>query len=222
MTEFTIREIGLTDLEQVASIHIASFHDRALSQLGKGAVQRYYHWLLTGFPKRFPLCAVSPDQQLAGYCFAGVYAGSFSGFLEHNRWYLLSRMVMRPWLLFNPLVRMQAGLALKTLWKLFKKRMPNRKEIPIEHKVKPNESINQDLGVLSIAVHPSFQRQGVGALLMRAIEKKAVESGYSQMHLSVHPDNLPAVNFYQRLGWQKSTSDGEWDGKMFKRLTHGD
>ena len=72
MTDFSLRMITPADIDQVADIHLASFHDGALSQLGKDVVQRYYHWLLTGFTEIIPLCAISPSHQLAGFCFAGL------------------------------------------------------------------------------------------------------------------------------------------------------
>jgi ribosomal protein S18 acetylase RimI-like enzyme len=38
---------------------------------------------------------------------------------------------------------------------------------------------------------------------MQAVEREAQNQGYSQMHLSVHPTNLTATNFYLNNGWKK-------------------
>lgn len=99
MSDFTIREILYEDLDEVTRIHIASFSDRALSQLGKGAVNRYYQWLFTAFPQSYPICAEVNGKTLAGFCFVGVYSGSFSGFLRKHKWYLVGHILSHPWLI---------------------------------------------------------------------------------------------------------------------------
>ena len=216
MVDFLIRSITKEDLDNVARIHRASFNDRALAQLGSGAIRRYYHWLLTGFSEIYPICAETVNGQISGFCFSGVYAGSFSGFLRKNKWYLAINIILKPWLLLNPLIREQVKLALKTIKRLlrYQKRSKGGKNIEQPIKIKKGSSF----GILSIAVDPAFQRLGVGVLIMHEVEKWASENDYAQLHLSVHPDNLPAVRFYENLGWEKSVCDEQWDGKMAKRL----
>jgi ribosomal protein S18 acetylase RimI-like enzyme len=53
---------------------------------------------------------------------------------------------------------------------------------------------------------------------MCEVEKFANSKGYSRLHLSVHPENLPAVKFYEKLGWERSSPIGDWDGKMHKTI----
>ena len=218
MSELTIRKIEIRDLDKIADVHKASFDDRALSQLGKTAIKRYYDWLLMGFPDNYPICATSEDDQIAGFCFAGDYSGSFTGFLKRHRCFLISRVLLRPWLIFNPLIRKQSNLALRTLLRLL--RTKNKTRALSSHpkdQVKQARSF-QSYGILAIAVNPNYQRQGVGQALMDAAETKAIADGYQHMHLSVHPDNFPAVRFYQKLGWQKKPPDENWSGKMTKNL----
>lgn len=88
MPDFSIRELRYEDIEDVSRIHIASFSDRALSQLGIGAVKRYYEFLFTNFQQSIPICVETKGNILVGFCFAGVYSGSFSGFLRKHKWYL--------------------------------------------------------------------------------------------------------------------------------------
>ena len=214
--EFNIRKIEVQDLDGVVSIHRASFDDRALTQLGAGAVRRYYHWLLTGFVEVHPICAVSAEGELAGFCFSGVYAGSFSGFLRKNKWYLAGNMLLKPWLLFNPLIREQAKSALSTLKRLVK----HRKGINVGRQKEGSKKIKKgsSFGILSIAVDPAFQRCGVGAILENEVERYALEQGYEQIGLTVLPENTPAVKFYEKMGWEKTLTEDSWEGKMVKRL----
>jgi len=216
MSEFMIREITTDDLNEIAAIHKASFDDRALSQLGISAIKRYYLWLLTGFPENYPICGVSEDGQIAGFCFTGSYSGSFSGFLIHNRGFLIAKILMRPWLIFNPIIREQSALAIKTLRSQIKIKNKNSQSPPKTDQKK--QKTQKNFGILAIAVNPKFQRQGVGKYLMDAAEARAIEDGYTKMHLSVHPSNKSAIRFYENLGWQKMLSQGTWDGKMFKNL----
>lgn len=218
MSEFFIRVIQKEDLDAIAHIHKASFHDRALSQLGFGAIKRYYKWLLTGFSEIYPLCAVNLQGKLAGYCFAGQYAGSFSGFLSANKWYLVGTVFLQPWLIFNPIVLDQIKVSVRTLKKMIIRQMKHKNKLGTKKITEGKSKTATSLGILSIAVSPAFQRQGVGELLMQEVEKFAYINCYTELHLSVRPENLPAVKFYEKLGWQKSPLDGNWDGKMFKKL----
>jgi ribosomal protein S18 acetylase RimI-like enzyme len=215
---FLVRNIQINDLAEITKIHIASFQDRALTQLGFGAVKRYYSWLLSGFPEAYPICVETQDGSLAGFCFAGHYSGSFSGFLKKHTWYLVGSLLLRPWLLINPLVRDQTQVAIKALKKMIKSRKNKLKNNLPSSKTNRQLITSTSFGVLSIAVSPAHQRHGLGELLMCEVEKFANSKGYSRLHLSVHPENLPAVKFYEKLGWERSSPIGDWDGKMHKTI----
>ncbi|MFA7407280.1 MAG: GNAT family N-acetyltransferase [Anaerolineaceae bacterium] len=213
-----IRFIEIEDINAVAAIHQASFHDRALTQLGPGSIKRYYYWLLTGFSDIFPLCVVDQKNNMLGYCFSGIYAGSFSGFLKAYKWYLMAVLITKPWLIFNSIVADRISLSIRTLLKILKKQTKKKEETTKNNK-KQQESIKTtSLGILSIAVNPNYQRQGVGELLMREVECLALANGYSELHLSVEPENIPATKFYEKLGWYKIPSDSDWNGQMAKNL----
>jgi len=65
-------------------------------------------------------------------------------------------------------------------------------------------------GVRTIAVLPEARGTGVAAELMRAFEKAMVARGITRLGLSTRPDNLGAIRFYEKNGWQrfKETSEG--------------
>jgi ribosomal protein S18 acetylase RimI-like enzyme len=220
MSDFTIRELLYEDIDNVSRIHIASFSDRALSQLGRGAVKRYYEFLFTNFLQSYPICAEENGNTLVGFCFAGVYSGSFSGFLRKHKWYLAGQIISHPWLFFNPIVREQASLALKTLRSFFMSKFYRRpRHTIVTNKPSPGSpERHKPWGILSIAVDPAFQRRGVAEAMMRFIENMLKEKGIESMHLSVHTDNSPAVRFYEKMGWEKMPFGEEWQGKMMKRL----
>lgn len=53
---------------------------------------------------------------------------------------------------------------------------------------------------------------------MEYAERSAVERGFSKMGLTVHPSNSRAVRFYEKMGWQRNLTDGQWTGSMSKTL----
>ncbi|WP_322506762.1 GNAT family N-acetyltransferase [Anaerolinea sp.] len=201
----TIRNLEREHLSRVAQIHIRAFQDRALSSLGEEAVRRYYEWQLTG-PHDAIAIGAFEEGNLLGFCFAGVFRGALSGFLRKNRGFLFTRLILRPWLLMNPLIRERVAQTLKIL------RKPSR---PVSvHNPVPQRSF----GILAIAVDPTVQRKGVGQILMEESERVALERGFPQMHLTVATDNHKAVAFYEKLGWKKMLDDGKWEGRMIKEL----
>lgn len=56
------------------------------------------------------------------------------------------------------------------------------------------------------AVHPRFQRQGIGRAMLKAIEKKARSLGYSKLFVETYnqPEFEDALKFYQACGFIKA------------------
>jgi ribosomal protein S18 acetylase RimI-like enzyme len=53
--------------------------------------------------------------------------------------------------------------------------------------------------ISGVFVDPQFQRSGIGARMMRALEGRALENGWAEVYLDV---SLPSRGFYERLGYQ--------------------
>jgi len=56
--------------------------------------------------------------------------------------------------------------------------------------------------VLSVAVHPSRRRKGIGRKLMEAAERVARERGATVSRLEVGTTNAPAIALYRELGYR--------------------
>ncbi|GGH32542.1 GNAT family N-acetyltransferase [Paenibacillus segetis] len=56
---------------------------------------------------------------------------------------------------------------------------------------------------LNIAIHPSYQRQGIGRKLMEAVKIMAAEQGICKLSLRVLATNPGAVVFYKSCGFQE-------------------
>lgn len=205
-----LRPLVGKDLSSVARIHCAAFDKSALTWLGQGAVRRYYDWQLTG-PHECVALGAWQDETLCGFCFGGVFHGALGGFVRKHRVYLAGQIAVQPWLLLRPVVRQRFRSSFTTLLKR-RRRSPRPGPIPKESAEMPS------FGILAVAVDPTSKRGGVGRLLMVEMESAARRQGFSRMHLTVKPENLEAIRFYEHLGWVKRNHGGSWTGSMTRQL----
>jgi len=75
--------------------------------------------------------------------------------------------------------------------------------------------------VISVAVHPSFQKQGLGRTLLRLAETKAVGRGHESIHLATHETMVENQALYAKIGYveyDRRIEDGYSRVFMRKRL----
>jgi GNAT superfamily N-acetyltransferase len=65
----------------------------------------------------------------------------------------------------------------------------------VQSEIDPNHDVSPWLAGLFVA--SEYRRQGIGALLVRAIEEQAKLRGFSRLYLYT----ISAKGFYERLGW---------------------
>ncbi|WP_151733677.1 GNAT family N-acetyltransferase ['Paenibacillus yunnanensis' Narsing Rao et al. 2020] len=54
---------------------------------------------------------------------------------------------------------------------------------------------------INIAVHPDYQRRGIGRELIAAVKRHAAENGIRKLRLRVLSSNAPAMAFYRKCGF---------------------
>lgn len=54
----------------------------------------------------------------------------------------------------------------------------------------------------SFAVHPDYQGKGIAAALLTRVEQDSAKNNYHAIILEVREDNLAAIRFYQKHGYQ--------------------
>ena len=204
----TLRRLEVEDLGGVTRVHMAAFPKSALTLLGPEAVRRYYQWQLQG-PHDVTASGAFMGNQLIGFSFSGVFCGATGGFLKQNRKFLAVRLLTHPWLVANPLIRERMNFSARVL------RRKNGRGDQTTSRAK--EKI-RSFGILAIAVDPQVQSSGIGGLLMATAEQVAITQGFTQMHLTVNPNNNQAIKFYEKLSWEKTLTQGEWTGSMKKAL----
>ncbi len=67
--------------------------------------------------------------------------------------------------------------------------------------------VDEETPELSIAVVPSRRGKGIGDELLDALLEQARADGFTQVSLSVEPDN-PALRLYERHGFEKVGESG--------------
>ncbi|VEP13745.1 GNAT family acetyltransferase [Hyella patelloides LEGE 07179] len=55
----------------------------------------------------------------------------------------------------------------------------------------------------NIAVHPSHQNKGIGKILLKTAEKKAIESGFDTITLYTHEKMSENINLYTHIGYRE-------------------
>lgn len=196
-------ELQLQDIDAIVEIHCAAFPRAALTQLGKEAVGRYYRHLLV---EEYEIYAHGAriDGRLAGFCFGGIAPTAMRTFLRQNRGLLWRRLIVRPWLVADPLFRQRVARGFSVLLR--------RREQPLPERLPDGRRRPYD--ILSIAVDPRRQGGGLGKLLMQRAQATARQNGFHVMTLMVNTDNEQAIAFYESLGWKKHFMSGVWRGNM--------
>ncbi len=199
-----VTDVEPPDLGPIASLHVAAFPDSVLGRLGVEAVRRSYQWQLDG-PHDLTALSARVDGDVVGFLFGGVFRGATIGFVKRERWFLLGRVVRRPGVVLREVGRDRVVLAVRLLLRRGAAAVPED----------PDAVPRRSFGVLAIAVDPSAQGRGVGGRLMAEAAERARIAGFETMHLTVHPSNRNAVEFYRSLGWKESEEpDGSWVGRM--------
>lgn len=208
------RSVGMQDLDQVTGVHRLAFPDSAVTQLGPAVVRRYYRWQFTG-PHPVPFAVGAwRDGELVGFVFGGLRYKAVAGFARGSLGTIALGAITHPRAVQSLALPKVASLARLMVYR-GRPAAPAPAATPTVSDGPPGEELTgASFGILSIAVLPSAQGSGVAAELMAQARAAAVSHGFSQMNLTVQIDNARAIVFYEKLGWKRCLSGGEWNGAM--------
>jgi len=204
-----LRTLTQSDLPKIAEVHIAAFPHAAITKLGHEAVRRYYDWQFTG-PHDLVAIGTFEGDRLIGILFAGVFRGALTGFVRKNALFLTTRLLVRPWLIVHEDIRTDLLLGIRLVMpKAAKKTSVAALQAP------KTNAIVRYFGSLSLAVHPDYR--GLAAIMMvREIERIALERHFGGVNLVTHPDNITTTKLYTMMGYDKVIDKGEWRGGLRK------
>ena len=74
--------------------------------------------------------------------------------------------------------------------------------------------VNAYLQALEVALQ--YRRRGIGTHLIKTVEQEALFRGFERLSVMVEPDNNPALNLYQKLGFGEFKRSMDcWQGKKY-------
>lgn len=80
---------------------------------------------------------------------------------------------------------------------------------------------HEGLRLFTVAVHPAFQKQGVGRMLLRLAEAEAARRGHDSIHLATNDKMIENQTLYSKIGYveyDRRIEDGYSRIFMRKRL----
>lgn len=175
-----IREIAATDIDNIVSIHMASFPSFFLTFLGADFLRIYYSSVIEA-EDRIAFVSYDENAKIQGFVVGSINPQGFYSRLLIRRWYKFAWVSILP-VLRKPLI---IGRLLRAL--TYPANTP---------------AGNNICGLFSICVSPSTQLQGVGHQLVEQFIQEAKNKGCQKVFLTTDKKNNDYVNgFYQKMGF---------------------
>lgn len=189
--QILIRKAELSDLDGIASCHIAAFPERFMTEMG-------LHWLkgLYGYYIRhnsgLSIVAVDGAGKVLGLAIGG--KPGIRGEFLHKAFFRYPHIIL--WKFFT-----SSFVRKRLLAELFKRLRTDRSASKAAISAqKPRDMANCG-SLLSIAVYPEYQGTGIAGQLIESFQEASAEEDYDFLELFVFSDNLRAIGFYKKHGW---------------------
>jgi ribosomal protein S18 acetylase RimI-like enzyme len=79
--------------------------------------------------------------------------------------------------------------------------------VELENVIRSDDDSAKTLYITDVVTDSNYRRRGIGQTLMQALEEEAVKQESKYIVLHVMPDNKPALDFYERLGFAKPSTN---------------
>ena len=195
MDEYYVRKAQMSDLPEIARVHVECFPDSFSTQLGERLLAQFYAEYLKKYPELF-LIASEPAKdgnRIVGFCMGYLYEGYpfHRKFFFHNFFRLggkgLSLLLKR-----NPLFLKKIRSCVQKEGNSCRIESRQLAQVPL--------SARGDL--LSICVLASNRGSGCASLLIKAFEERLKAAQKRFCTLSVDSGNPRGIRFYEKCGYQ--------------------
>ncbi|MEO6110256.1 MAG: GNAT family N-acetyltransferase [Nitrospiraceae bacterium] len=201
--------VTITDgdmLQEVAGLHLDAFAGYLNTLLGRGYAKAFIKWFIKS-ERTIAIAAINSNKKIVGYAL-GAPVGYDRGLNRALFWGVAARIIIRPWLLFNP-----------RLWTVITARarsLMGLRQIARQVFELPEPSMS----LVAIGVGSSQRRSKIGQRLMRTFEAEARECQMRSLVLSVYENGTAARRFYEKCGWQPYSGQASKGGviRYFKIL----
>lgn len=185
-----IRKAVQSDIVDVARVHKERFSDHFLGKFPRKIIERYY-WPYVADDNILFIVHLDENNKVDGFVMGGFSQDikeAASNFIRHNLLLLMGVIVITPKVWKDVFDRLKF---------LFRK----------DERLK-NEVEKSDIRLLSIAVAKEKEGKGISTSLVKNFEKGVENIGGKRYGLSVHDNNIHALNFYRKMGLIKDTQTG--------------
>ncbi len=183
-----VRQTLINDILPLSLIHLKAFKNHMNARLGRKYAGAFIKWFIENSNA---IClTATADEKTMGYV-----CGAALGYNQKMN---------------KDLLRTVAGCFLFRPYLFFNKELMNAVKIKIQILL-GNKSLLKDavkdpsgrgISLVSICSDTNSTIKGIGTVLINEFEKQAKLLGFDFMRLSVKPENVKAINFYEHNGWQ--------------------
>ncbi|MDK2742981.1 MAG: GNAT family N-acetyltransferase [Nitrospira sp. BO4] len=175
-------------LDDVAELHLDAFAGFVNTLLGRGYVKSFVTWFIRN-KGTMALAAIDENQKLVGYALAAPVG--YSSRLNRDLYLVtIARILVRPWLIFNPRFR---SIVMERVRSLVGQRQNASQTLEL-----PGPSMS----LVAIGVASDQRRGKIGQRLMQAVEAGACRLQMRSLVLSVYESATTTRRFYEQCGWQ--------------------
>lgn len=197
MENITYKKVNAHSLDEFVKIHIASFKDYFLTNLGEKFLYRFYREFLED--KDTVAIAAFDMDKMIGFILCTKNKTRVMGNLYQRNLGLLAGSIMMQVLKLNKVIIKglfsRLGVIKSIVKILFSKVMDSNKRNAGSNPV-------ENIRLLSIAVDPQYRGTGVSEGLMSYFHHSLLEENVHAVGLSVNRGNGRAIGFYNKMGWR--------------------
>jgi ribosomal protein S18 acetylase RimI-like enzyme len=194
-----VRRMRLDDVAGAALLHRIAFPDYFLTHMGLGFLERFYSEFVDR-SMNYGFVAIC-DEKVIGSVVGTVDSGTlFSQF--YRRHFLSLALVLAGRVIVDPYIRRNLVSRMAHVRQALSSRFARRRRT--SPAIDPPAENQVPARLLSIGVHPEKRGSGLAEQLVDRYCEALWQDGQERVGLSVRSENLRAIAFYERTGWQRA------------------
>lgn len=198
-----IRKIKTSDMVSIAQIHKQCFQDTLLTKFGNKFLQAYYMAYIEDNPDTSYVYINETGQPI------GFLIGIMNGNITRNNFFK-NNFLMFIISILQVLIQYRIAF--------IKQIFPKIKGVFNKPKEDFRDKIGSKGGILSIAILDQYRGKGIAEQLVNSFEEAYYNKGERVYNLGVKKDNLRAIKFYEKIGFQFGQAESETIDLYYKRL----
>jgi ribosomal protein S18 acetylase RimI-like enzyme len=182
--EFAVRVMRSEDVNELPSFHTTTFDKNHFSvHLSHELLKDYFAELIKYNEFCYIVHEKDAENVITGYLIGGTgYDNAIKNFKSKNRFGIIKTLLKNPKHLAEKTFHLVRGFFIKPV-------------------------IQNVVIVFLISVSKDYRKSGLGKLLLQRFESDLKENGINEYGLYVRRKNVAAINFYERLKFERKSED---------------